>query len=212
MESQALDPGLPLVESLPLPTRVIAHAPPHRAPVEQKPHPEPLPPLTWDHGLRRTALSLAGMAIFGFALRTSAERAAPGLAHLTWSLAMPLTFALAWVVCLPAFYIFYASREPNLGAGQSLRAALEAIFAVGAALASTAPVLWFFAVTAPQSHILAPLGLLLTGLALIAGGAIFGSSVRRLGGQLGRGLQWIFLGLLVATFVQFASLAGIHWF
>lgn len=187
--------------------RVVVVSPPPRVETVPAPAVEDLP-----RALLRLAQALGGMGIFGFAMRTAAEHATPGLGHLVWALAFPGALALAWIVCLPALYVFWAARQEGLGAKECLAAALEGVASTGAALASTAPILWFFAVTAPHSRILSPLCLLFAALALVAGGAIFGSRLRELGGRLRAVPQWAFAALVAVSFVQFAHLTGIHWF
>lgn len=182
------------------------------------PAPSPAPPGTTTApaaDARRDLLSLlvalGGTAVFGFALRTAAEHAVPGLGHLSWSAAYAFALLLAWAVCLPALYVFWASRQEALGARECVGAALDAFGSTGAALASTAPILWFFSVTAPHSRILSPLALAFAGLALLAGGAVFGARLRAAGGKLGFVAQWAFAALVAVSFVQFAHLTGIRW-
>lgn len=163
-------------------------------------------------GLVTLAQAVGGTAVFGFALRTAAERAVPGLGHLAWAGAYALSLVLAWAVCLPALYVFWASRQEGLGARECAASALSALGSTGAALASTAPILWFFSVTAPHSRLLSPLGLAFAALAMVAGGAVFGTRLRGLGGRLGAVSQWAFAALLAVSFVQFAHLTGIRWF
>jgi len=163
-------------------------------------------------GLLTLAQAVAGTAVFGFALRTAAEHAIPGLGHLAWAAAYAGALVLAWAVCLPALYVFWASRQEGLGAKECVGAALDAVGSTGAALASTAPILWFFSVTAPHSRILSPLSLAFAALAMVAGGAVFGARLRELGGRLGVVAQWGFAALVAVSFVQFAHLTGIRWF
>jgi hypothetical protein len=153
-----------------------------------------------------------GTALFGFALRTAAERALPGPGHLIWAAALPATLFLAWLVSLPALYILWAAREPSVGIAHVMQATADALGTVGACLASTAPILWFFAVTAPQSRILSPLGFLFTAFALIGSGVVFGNSLRRMRVPIHGLVQLAFLGLVLLTFLEFASRAGLHWF
>jgi hypothetical protein len=153
-----------------------------------------------------------GVALFGFALRTSAEKAAPDLHHLAWSMALPGALLLAWVVCLPALYILWAAKQPHVMAAHCIQAAAQALRTAGACMASTAPVLWFFSVTAPESRLLAPLGWAFTALALAASGAVFGASLRRGGAKLRVSTQLAFIALVTATFIQFGHAAGLHWF
>jgi len=169
-------------------------------------------PVNLRRDLAQLGKALAGMALFGFVLRTASEQAIPGLGHLAWAVGLPGALGLAWLICLPALYIFWASKEDGVGAREYLSAAAAAIVALGAALASTAPMLWFFAVTAPHSRTVAPLAFLFMGLALSASGAIFGSRLRAFGGKLSHLASWSFLMLLILTFAQFAHLYGIHWF
>ena len=164
------------------------------------------------HGLVTLLRAVGGTALFGFALRTAAEHAIPGLGHLAWSAAYSSALLLAWAVCLPALYVFWASRQEGLGARECLHAALDAFGSSGMALASTAPILWFFSVTAPHSRLLSPLALVFAVLALLAGGAVFGVRLRAVGGRLGFVAQWAFAALVAVSFVQFAYLTGIRWF
>jgi hypothetical protein len=88
---------------------------------------------------------------------------------------------------------------------------VDAIAHAGAAAASTAPILWFFAVTAPESSVVIPLGIAFTGLALFAGGAAF---VRTLEAADLRPREWALasgFGLFVLTFFQLADSAGLRW-
>jgi hypothetical protein len=190
---------LPIPAAPPEPRPAPAPAP---APAPREPEPE-----------LKVALpqALLGMALYGFALRTGATRAAPDLGHLLWSGALPAAQLLSWLVCLPALYIFWAGRQRHFEARDCWASASAALGATGAALASTAPLLWFFAVTAPHSRLVGPLGLLFLALALLAGGLVFGRRVRERGGELAGWALWSFVGLTALTFAQFAHSTGLTW-
>ena len=160
---------------------------------------------------RSLALPVAGMAVFGFALRSTVERDLPGLQHLAWSALLPATLILAWLVCLPALFIFLVAREQQATLGLCARATLEALKIAGFGLASTAPMLWFFAVTAPHSHILQPLGLALTAFALMAGGSAFAGVFREAGVALSSRARLGHLALVALVFVRFATGSGLSW-
>lgn len=162
--------------------------------------------------VRKLGWSAAGIALFGIALRTAAEQASPDLGHLVWSAALPMSLLLSWAVCVPALYILWAARQQGIGLAHCVQAMAEAVSTTGACLASTAPLLWFFAVTAPMSRVVPPLGFLFTALALVAAGVEFGKSLRRSGAQLSGRAQAGFLALVLLTFLQFASSAHLHWF
>jgi hypothetical protein len=92
-----------------------------------------------------------------------------------------------------------------------VRAAVEGIANAGACAASTAPILWFFTVTAPESSVVVPMGIAFTGLALFAGGAAF---VHTLEAAELRPREWALasgFGLFVLTFLQLADSAGLRW-
>ncbi|MGC4121646.1 MAG: hypothetical protein QM765_45120 [Myxococcales bacterium] len=200
---------------LPSPFPLTREPPPEAPAVSPSPASIPVAvpaPVDLRGGLVSWAQAIGGTALFGFALRTAAEHALPGLGHLTWAASYAGALLLAWAICLPALYVFWASRQEKLGARECLGAALDAFGSSGAALASTAPILWFFSVTAPHSRILAPLALVFAGLALVAGGAVFGTRLRALGGRLHFLAQWAFAALVAVSFVQFAYLTGIRWF
>ncbi|HEY3445368.1 MAG TPA: hypothetical protein VGK67_03345 [Myxococcales bacterium] len=204
-------------QALPRPLSLTLNAPPEI--LDAGPVPASVPATTTTTtaaDVRRGVVTLlqavGGTAIFGFALRTAAEHAIPGLGHLAWAASYAGALLLAWAVCLPALYVFWASHQEGLGAKECVGAALDAFGSSGAALASTAPILWFFSVTAPHSRILSPLALAFAALALAAGGAVFGTRLRGLGGRLGFVAQWAFAALVAVSFVQFAYLTGIRWF
>ena len=160
---------------------------------------------------RPLTLGVGGLALFGFALRTAVAHEGLGAAHFGWALALPGALLLAWTLCLPALYILWASHQPTLTAARCGQAALEAVETSGACLASTAPILWFFAATAPESRVVAPLALLFTGLALVAGGAVFGAALRRHGAPFQGFTKLAFLGLYALTFAQCAHGLGLRW-
>lgn len=161
---------------------------------------------------RSLALPVAGMGLFGIALRASVKGAAPELAHLGWAAGLPATMALAWFVCLPAFFVFLAGRDREATLALCARGTQEALRTVGSCLASTAPMLWFFAVTAPQSRILQPLGIAFTFFALAAGSGALGATLKAGGIELSSRARLVFVGLVGLVFVRFATGAGIHWF
>jgi hypothetical protein len=214
-----LDPLVPALETGLASTSVASPALP-MAPLWRVSQPSPspsveasraLPPIDFAKLPVMLGGAVAGSALFGFALRTAAEKALPGLGHLAWTGAMPLSLGLAWLVSLPALYVFWASRQHDLDARSVLVATADALIGMGAALASTAPVLWFFAVTAPHSRILSPMGLVFTLLAMLASGSIFGKRLREKC-QVPALVHLGFMALVILSFVQFAHAAGIHWF
>lgn len=161
--------------------------------------------------VRTLTLGVGGLALFGFVLRTAVSREGLGAEHFGWALALPGVTLLTWALCLPALYILWASHQPTLTAARCGQAALEAVETCGRCLASTAPMLWFFAATAPESRVVAPLALLFTGLALVAGGAVFGESLRRQGAPFTGFTKLAFLGLYAVTFMQCAHGVGLRW-
>ncbi|MGI5863918.1 MAG: hypothetical protein ACOX6T_17940 [Myxococcales bacterium] len=161
---------------------------------------------------RSLALPVAGMGLFGIALRASVKSADPELAHLGWAALLPATMALAWFVCLPAFFVFLAGRDRAAKFALCARGTQEALRIVGACLASTAPMLWFFAVTAPQSRILQPLGIAFTFFAMAAGSGAFGAALKAGGIELSPRARCVYIALVGLVFVRFATGAGIHWF
>lgn len=160
---------------------------------------------------RPLTLGMGGMALFGFALRTAVAHGGLGPAHFGWALALPGAALLTWALCLPALYILWASHQPTLTAARCGQSAIEAVETSGKCLASTAPVLWFFAATAPESHVVAPLAFLFTGLALVAGGAVFGAALRRHGAPFEGLTKLAFLALYAVTFAQCAHGLGLRW-
>ncbi len=160
---------------------------------------------------RPLTLGVGGMALFGFALRTAVSHEGLGAAHFGWALALPGTALLTWALCLPALYILWASHQESLTMARCGQAALEALETSGKCLASTAPILWFFAATAPESSVVAPLALLFTGLALVGGGAVFGEALRRHGAPFSGFTKLAFLGLFAITFMQCARGLGLRW-
>jgi hypothetical protein len=161
--------------------------------------------------VRPLAVGLGGAALFGFALRTAVTHEGLGLTHLGWALALPAVTLLAWALCLPALYILWATRQQGLGAAHCAQAALEAIHTVGLCLASTTPILWFFAATAPASRIASPLAFLFTVLALVASGHAFSQALRRHGASFTGSTRLAFLVLHAITFAQCARGAGLFW-
>jgi len=170
-----------------------------------------IPALQLPGSLVRIGQALGGTAAFGFALRAAMDHPIPDLVAVAYTLTLPLATALAWLVCLPALYIFWAARQPAFGGKEYLRAALEGLRATGLLFAATSPILWFFAVTGDGSLITRPLGIGFTALAILAGSLVFGRSVRALGGELKTAPFIAFAVLIAVTFTQFASLAGIVW-
>jgi hypothetical protein len=161
--------------------------------------------------VRPLAVGLGGSALFGFVLRTAVTHEGLSLAHLGWAFALPAVTLLAWVLCLPALYILWATRQPGIGASQCIQAALEAIHSVGLCLASTTPILWFFAATAPESRVVSPLAWLFTVLALVASGHTFTVALQRHGASLAGMTRLCFLALHAVTFAQCAQGSGLYW-
>jgi hypothetical protein len=161
--------------------------------------------------VRPLAVGLGGTALFGFALRTAVTHEGFSLTHLGWALSLPAVTLLAWALCLPALYILWATRQPGLGAAQCVQAALEAIHTLGLSLASTTPLLWFFAATAPESRIASPLAFLFTVLALVAGGHAFSQGLQRHGASFAGSTRIAFLTLHAITFAQCAHGVGLFW-
>jgi hypothetical protein len=161
--------------------------------------------------VRPLAIGLGGAALFGFALRTAVTHEGLSVTHLGWAFALPAVALLAWALCLPALYILWATRQPGLGAAHCVHAALEAIHTLGLSLASTTPLLWFFAATAPESHIVSPLAFLFTVLALLASGHAFSQALERHGASLVGSTRVAFLVLHAITFAQCAHGVGLSW-
>lgn len=161
--------------------------------------------------VRPLAVGLGGMALFGFALRTAVTHEGFSLTHLGWALSLPAVALMAWALCLPALYILWATRQPGLSAAQCVQAALEAVHTLGLSLASTTPLLWFFAATAPESRIASPLAFLFTVLALVAGGHTFSQALQRFGASFTGSTRAAFFVLHAITFAQCAHGVGLSW-
>jgi hypothetical protein len=162
--------------------------------------------------VRPLAVGLGGTALFGFALRTAVTHEGLGVTHLGWAFALPAVALLSWALCLPALYILWATRQPGLGFAHCAHAALEAVHTLGLSLASTTPLLWFFAATAPESRIASPLAWLFTVLALFASGHAFTQALQRHGSTSFTGFTRVaFLVLHAVTFAQCAHGAGLSW-
>jgi hypothetical protein len=161
--------------------------------------------------VRPLAIGLGGTALFGFALRTAVTHEGFSATHLGWAFALPAVTCLAWALCLPALYILWATRQPGLEATHCAQAALEAIHTVGLCLASTTPILWFFAATAPASRIGSPLAFLFTLLALVASGRAFTQALQRHAASFTGAPRLAFLALHAITFAQCAHGAGLSW-
>jgi hypothetical protein len=161
--------------------------------------------------VRPLAVGFGGTALFGFALRTAVTHEGFSVTHLGWALALPAVTLLAWALCLPALYILWVTRQPGLGATHCAHAALDAIHTTGMCLASTTPLLWFFAATAPESRIVSPLAFLFTALALFASGHAFSQSLQRNGAPLTGFSRVAFLTLHAVTFAQCAQGIGLSW-
>jgi hypothetical protein len=161
--------------------------------------------------VRPLAVGLGGAAVFGFALRTAVTHEGLSVTHLEWALALPAVALLAWALCLPALYILWATRQAGLGAAHCAQAALEAVHTLGLCLASTTPLLWFFAATAPESRLVSLLAFLFTVLALVASGHTFSQALQRHGASFTRSTRIAFLGLHAITFAQCAHGVGLFW-
>jgi hypothetical protein len=161
--------------------------------------------------VRPLAIGLGGAALFGFALRTAVTHEGFSVTHLGWAFALPAVTLLAWALCLPALYILWATRQPGLGAAHCAHAALEAVHTLGLCLASTTPLLWFFAATAPESRIVSLLAFLFTVLALVASGHAFSQALQRQGASFMGSTRLVFLALHAITFAQCAHGAGLFW-
>ncbi|MDY7231361.1 hypothetical protein [Hyalangium rubrum] len=161
--------------------------------------------------VRPLAIGLGGIALFGFALRTAVTHEGFSAAHLGWAFALPAVSLMAWALCLPALYILWATRQPGLGAAHCAQAALEALHTLGLCLASTTPILWFFAATAPESSIASPLAFLFTLLALVASGHTFSLALQRYGASFAGYTRVAFLALHAITFTQCARGTGLYW-
>ena len=160
---------------------------------------------------QRGALGHAGLAVFGIAMALTSREPLSIPTFLRWALLLPASLSCAAALCLPAVYVPWTARNPRVRPGPIARAAVDAIAHAGAAAASIAPILWFFAVTAPESSVVIPLGIAFTGLALFAGGAAF---VRTLEAADLRPREWALasgFGLFVLTFFQLADSAGLRW-
>jgi hypothetical protein len=161
--------------------------------------------------VRRAALGHAGLAVFGIAMALASREPFGPVTLLRWALLLPATLSCAAALCLPAVYVPWTARNPRVRAGPIGRAGVEALASAGAGAASTAPILWFFAVTAPDSSIVVPLGSAFIGLALFAGGAAF---VRALDAAELHPREWALAGafsLFVLTFLELADAAGLRW-
>jgi hypothetical protein len=161
--------------------------------------------------VRPLAIGLGGTALFGFALRTAVTHEGFSATHLGWAFALPAITLLAWALCLPALYILWVTRQPGLGATHCAHAALEALHTLGLCLASTTPLLWFFAVTAPESRIASPLAVLFTALALLSSGHAFSQALQRHGASFTGLTRAAFLLLHAVTFAQCAQGVGLSW-
>jgi hypothetical protein len=166
------------------------------------------PPLSLP-SVRPLAVGLGGTALFGFALRTAVSHEGASLTHLSWALALPAVTLLSWALCLPALYILWATRHPHVGASHCLLAAKDAVHTLGLCLASTTPILWFFAATAPESRISSVLAFLFTALALYSCVHAFVQALQRQGASLTGFPRLAFLSLHVITFAQCAHGAGL---
>jgi hypothetical protein len=166
------------------------------------------PPLSLP-SVRPLAVGLGGTALFGFALRTAVSHEGLSVTHFSWALALPAVTLLSWALCLPALYILWATRHPQVGAHHCLHAAREAVHTLGQCLASTTPILWFFAATAPGSRIGSVLAFLFTGLALLGCVHVFVQSLQRQGAALTGFPRLAFLCLHTLTFAQCAHGAGL---
>ncbi|WP_224240642.1 hypothetical protein [Hyalangium gracile] len=178
--------------------------------------PSSLPALGGTHALalpsiRPLAIGLGGAALFGFALRTAVTHEGLSVTHLGWAVALPAVTLMAWALCLPALYILWATRQANLNAAHCARAALDAVHTLGLCLASTTPLLWFFAATAPESSIASPLAFLFTGLALVASGHAFSQALAHHGASFTGATRVAFLVLHAITFAQCARGVGLFW-
>ena len=177
------------------------------------------PPYTWSSRIafrgeslaRRGALGHAGLAVFGIAMALASPEPFGPATLFRWVLLFPATLSCAAALCLPAIYVPWTARNSRVRVGPIARAGTEAVASAGAAASSTAPILWFFAVTAPGSSVVVPLGIAFTALALFAGGATF---VRTLEAAQLRCRSWAVAGafsLFVLTFLELADAAGLRW-
>lgn len=160
---------------------------------------------------RSVALAHAGAALFGIALAASHHELLSARS-IAWALAIPAVLAITWLVCLPALYIPWAGREPRVGLPAVLRSAASSFATAGACLASTAPIVWFFSATAPESRLPVALAFIFTWLALISSGVVFGRALQRESIPLPAWALWSFFGLYLVTFFQFSDIAGLAWF
>lgn len=157
-------------------------------------------------------MSHAGAAIFGVSMAFSAASSQMLPSVVTWALALPLVFTCTWVICLPALYIPWASRESQVTVTNIGRAALAGIGTFGTCLGATAPIQWFFAVTAPASRWLGALGFVFIWLALIAATTAFARVLQAQSLKLPAWAQALFFALFATTFFQFAHIAGLQFF
>ncbi|ADO68203.1 hypothetical protein [Stigmatella aurantiaca] len=166
------------------------------------------PPLTLP-SMRPLAVGLGGSALFGFALRTAVSHEGLSVTHLSWAFALPAVSVLSWALCLPALYILWATRHPNVGASHCVLAARDAFHTLGLCLASTTPILWFFAATAPGSQISSVLAFLFTSLALFSSVHAFVQALQHQGASLSGFPRLAFFCLHTITFAQCAHGAGL---
>ncbi len=173
----------------------------------------PLPP--GPHALPRSVVlravgAHAGMALFGLAMAVSGPGGAGAV--LTWALLLPVLLAGTWLVCLPALYIPWAGREEAVRLSPVLRAAGASFSTAGSCLGATAPILWFFAATAPRSAVGPALGFVFGWCALVAAGVTFGRALREQALVLPGAALVGFFALFTLTFFQFSGAAGLAWF
>ena len=157
-------------------------------------------------------LAPAGAALFGVAVAFSSSGAGLLPSVVAWAAALPLLSTVTWLLCLPALYIPWAAREPQLTIAATGRAAFASVTVFGICLGATAPIQWFFATTAPGSQWLAALGFSFIWLALIAAHVTFARALEEEGLRLATWAQLLFFALQGCTFFQFIHMVGLRFF
>jgi hypothetical protein len=107
---------------------------------------------------------LLGLAVYGFTMGIPMGLGSVG----RHALIVPLGAALAWSLCLPSLYIFYAVSGSTLDRSTTLLAALTAFCFGSVARLASAPLSWFFGLALPIPAVLTALHLFVFGITALA--------------------------------------------
>ena len=159
----------------------------------------------------RAATAYGGMALFGLAMAVSPGWQHPRHPRVAAAPAAPDGRHLAGLSPRALRPLGPAARR-RCACLRSCAPRGASFATAGSCLGATAPILWFFAATAPESSVGPALGFVFGWFALLGAGVTFGRALRDEALVLPGPAQLGFFALFTLTFFQFSAAAGLTWF